>query len=167
MARKKAEVIPAAEPEKPVGRPTKYTPELAREICIQLAEGKFLRQICREERFPSEAAVRGWVIDDRDGFSAQYARARDMGLHSMAEETVAIADDGSNDTYKKEDGSDGVNTDVVQRSKLRVDTRRWLLSKMLPKDFGDKITQEHTGADGGPLEFTEIRRVVVDVPKKD
>lgn len=68
-----------------------------------------------------------------------------MGLHSMAEETIEIADNGTNDTYTKEDGSEGVNSDVVQRSRLRVDARKWFLSKMMPKVYGDKITQEHTG----------------------
>lgn len=165
MVRKKGEQVEAvAEASSVLGRPSKYTPELARKICVELAQGAFLRQICRREDFPSEATVRGWVVDDRDGFSAQYARARAMGLHSMAEETVEIADDGLNDTYKKEDGSDAVNTDVVQRSKLRVDTRRWLLSKMLPKEFGDKITQEHTGADGGPIR-TESNVTTQDLAK--
>lgn len=150
----------------PVGRPSAYTPEIAREICALLASGMFLREICRDENFPPESTVRGWVVDDREGFSAQYARARELGLHSMAEETVEIADYGENDTYVKEDGSQGVNTDVVQRSKLRVDTRKWLLSKMLPKDFGDKITQEHTGPDGGPVQVSEVRRVIVRPPDK-
>lgn len=150
----------------PAGRPSAYTPEIAREICALLASGRFLREICRDEKFPPESTVRGWVVDDREGFSAQYARARELGLHSMAEETVEIADYGENDTYVKEDGSQGVNTDVVQRSKLRVDTRKWLLSKMLPKDFGDKITQEHTGPDGGPVQVSEVRRVIVRPPDK-
>lgn len=167
MAKRPGKVAtPEETPPTPRGRPSGYCPDLARDICLLLAEGKSLRRICAEDRFPSESTVRGWVVDDREGFSAQYARAKEMGLHSMAEETIEIADDGTNDTYTKEDGSEVVNSDVVQRSRLRVDARKWFLSKMMPKVYGDKVTQEVTGADGGPVEVQTIRRVIVD-PKKD
>lgn len=157
MAKRPGKVAEAqAEAPAPRGRPSGYCAELARDICLLLAEGKSLRRICTEERFPSESTVRGWVVDDREGFSAQYARAKEMGLHSMAEETIEIADDGANDTYTKEDGSEGVNSDVVQRSRLRVDARKWFLSKMMPKVYGDKVTQEMTGVDGAPLQMPTL-----------
>ncbi|MCK1274133.1 terminase [Bradyrhizobium sp. 61] len=116
---------------------------------------------------PSESTVRGWALDDREGFSAQYARSREIGYMAMADETLEIADDGSNDTYKTDEGQEATNHDVIARSRLRVDTRKWLLSKALPKVFGDKIVQEHTGADGGPIQqsITKIERVIVDAPK--
>jgi hypothetical protein len=75
----------------------------------------------------------------------QYARAKRIGVQGMADETLEIADDGSNDTYTDENGNDRVNTEVVARSRLRVDTRKWLLSKIMPKVYGDKLDIEHGG----------------------
>ncbi|MGJ5022343.1 terminase small subunit protein [Bradyrhizobium oligotrophicum] len=133
------------------GRPTEYTPELAAEICRQLAEGKTLRRICKADDMPPESTVRRWVLDDRSGFAAHYATAREIGYQCMADELLDIADDNSRDTAVDEGGHETTNHDVIARSRLRVDTRKWLLSKALPKVYGDKVTQEVTGADGAPL----------------
>lgn len=133
------------------GRPTEYTAALATELCKRLAETGNLRSVCRADDMPPESTVRGWVLDDREEFAAQYARAREIGYQSMADEVLEISDDGSNDTYKTVDGTEVTNYDVIARSRLRVDTRKWLLSKALPKVYGDKITQEVTGADGAAL----------------
>lgn len=125
-----------------VGRPTEYTEELAARICARLAEGYSLREVCRDEGMPSEATVRRWALEDREGFSAQYARAREIGYHAMADELLEISDDGRNDWIERQ-GDKGVgyeaNGEHLQRSRLRVDTRKWLLSKALPKVYGDKI----------------------------
>lgn len=133
------------------GRPSKYTPEIASKICVLLAEGKSLREICRVEEMPAEATVRLWVVDDREGFSAQYARAREAQADYWAEQIIEIADDGSHDVISDGDGNERTNQEVIARSRLRVDTRKWLMARMAPKRYGDKITQEVTGADGSPL----------------
>jgi len=91
---------------------------------------------------PHDSTVRNWVLDDREGFSAQYARAREIGYMTMADELLEIADDGKNDWMKRNGEGSQLNGEHVQRSRLRVDTRKWLLSKALPKVFGDKITHE-------------------------
>ena len=128
---------------------TKYTDDLAEEICRRLAEGESLRSICRDEHMPDESSVRGWANNDEHPFAPQYARARETGYHALADEILDIADDGTNDYVERQnkDGSTSVVFDAeqVQRSKLRVDARKWLLSKMLPKQFGDKVT---VGGDG-------------------
>ncbi len=128
------------------GRPTIFTAEIAQTICDRLADGEILRAICRTEGFPSDRAVRRWATDDPDGFGARYAAAREAGWHVIAEEIMAISDDGANDTYVDENGFRRTDNDVVQRSRLRVDARKWLLSKMLPKVFGDKTAIEHSGS---------------------
>lgn len=133
------------------GRPSDYTQAVADEILRRLAAGETLRGICRDEHLPHEATVRGWALEDREGFKQRYSEAREIGYHSMADEVLEIVDDGRNDWMKREDGSDVVNSENIQRSRLRFDGRRWLLSKALPKIYGDKITQELTGADGAPL----------------
>jgi len=84
-------------------------------------------------------------------FRDQYAHAREAQADYWAEEIVEIADDGSNDTYTDKDGNKRTDQEVIARSRLRVDTRKWLMARMAPKKYGDKITQEHTGQDGGPL----------------
>jgi hypothetical protein len=131
------------------GRPSTFTAELAAVICGKLSEGQTLREVCRDESLPSESTVRGWALDDREGFSAQYTRAREIGYLAMADELLEVADDGKNDWMERRDdegkASYVLNGEHVQRSRLRVDTRKWMLSKALPKVFGDKITQEHTG----------------------
>ncbi len=135
------------------GRPTKYTPELADRICERIAGGESLRAICRDETMPADSTVRGWDTDDREGFSAPYARAREAGCEAVADEILEIADDSTNDFMERRRGDGSIemvfDSEHVQRSRLRIDTRKWLLSKMLPKKYGDRL--ELSGKDGGPV----------------
>ncbi len=137
------------------GGQTVYTPELGAEICRRLKATGSLRRACAADGMPAESTVREWVMDDRGGFAAQYARAREVGYQRLAEDVLEIADDGTNDTYLDEDGEERKNRDVIERSRLRVDTRKWLLARVLPKIYGDKIAL--TGADGGPLQIQAVR----------
>lgn len=130
-----------------MGRQSSFTHEVADAICERLANGESLRAICRGDGMPPEGTVRQWVTDDVHGFAAQYARARDAGLDHMAEEILSIADDGTGDSWTDDDGNVRTNTDVVQRSKLRVDARKWYLSKLAPKKYGEKMTVEHDVGD--------------------
>lgn len=118
-----------------------------------------MRAICADDDMPDRSTVHLWVVEDRSGFSNQYANARHAQALRWADEILDIADDGQNDTYETEQG-ERVNTDVIARSRLRVDTRKWLLSKVLPKVYGDKQVLEHSGPDGGPIEATITRRIV-------
>lgn len=125
------------------GRPTKYTKELADKICAALCDGETLRAVCEPDDMPKESTVRQWARDDVQGFHAQYVRARELGYLKMADDITDIADDGRNDWMKIKtrggDEIDVVNREAVERSKLRVDARKWLLSKALPKIYGDKL----------------------------
>jgi hypothetical protein len=127
------------------GRPSRFSKTVADHICAKLAEGLTLREVCREDGTPSESTVRTWVLEDRDGFYAQYARAREIGYHTMADELIEISDNGKNDWMlrngKDEPGYEA-NGEHLQRSRLRVDTRKWMLSKALPKIYGDKTQVE-------------------------
>lgn len=144
---------------KHLGRPTDFTPELAETICAELASGRSLRDVCSGEDMPAESTVRLWAIDNRDGFSAQYARAREIGYQAMADELLEIADNGHNDWMARRGEDDEgwqANGEHIQRSRLRVDTRKWMLSKVLPKIYGDKQSVEMTGKDGGPIETKDV-----------
>lgn len=122
-----------------------YSVELADKICERLSNGESLNAICRDAGMPAESTVRIWAENDRDGFFSKYARARELGYQAMAEQIIAISDDESRDEMPS-------GTAHVQRAKLRVDARKWLLSKMLPKTFGEKVSQEISGPDGGPIQ---------------
>ncbi len=126
-----------------LGRPTKFKQGTADAICAELAKGRTLRDVCRDEKMPAESTVRTWALDDQGGFSAQYARAREIGYHAMADETLEIADNASNDWMELNSEDDigwRANGDHIARSRLRVDTRKWPLYKALPKIYGDKVT---------------------------
>jgi len=86
-------------------------------------------------------------------------------LEGMAEEILEISDDGRNDWTTRENGRgelvDCVDQDHIQRSKLRVDARKWLLSKLRPDKYGDRTAIEHSGPGGTPLGVT-----VVNIPGK-
>jgi hypothetical protein len=153
-----------ANASKPIGRPSSYTDEVSQAIISQLAEGRTLREVCRDEGMPPESTVRGWVLDDVNGFSAQYARAREIGYQAMADELLEVADDGRNDWMEREgENNEGwqVNGEHLGRSRLRVDTRKWLLSKALPKVYGDKQTVEHQGG----LSINLVDNFVTDDPE--
>jgi len=128
------------------GRPSAYTPDIAKRICAELADGVSLRAVCKADDMPSEATVRAWALDDVEGFSAHYTRARELGYERLADDILEISDDGSNDTYVDQDGNPRTDQDVIARSRLRVDSRKWMLAKMLPKRYGDKLDLSHSGS---------------------
>ena len=117
-------------PIKSPGRPSLYSTEVAVSILHRLAAGETLKAICRDKDLPAESTVRLWAIEDRAGFSARYAKARMVGYLGLADEVVEISD------AKWEDPA---------CRRVRVDTRKWMLAKMLPKVFGDKVQHDHSG----------------------
>lgn len=90
---------------------------------------------------PHRDTVFQWLID-YDSFSDQYARAKKQGMEAWSEEILDIADDGSNDWMETNDPDNlayRINGEAINRSKLRVDTRKWLMSKLAPKKYGDAL----------------------------
>ena len=123
-----------------VGRPSLYTEALAARICRRLAEGESLRAICTDKELPSISTVMGWLFDGNHGeFSEQSARAREAQAEIRADEIVDIADDASTDFTADKDGKLVANSEHIQRSRLRVDARKWIAAKLLPKRYGDKL----------------------------
>lgn len=135
------------------GRPTLYTDQLGETIAASLMAGYSLTKICSVETMPDTATVYRWLAKTDHPFCDRYARAREIQAERMADELLDIADDESKDTT----GELGMpNSVAVQRAKLRTDTRKWIASKLLPKKYGEKVQQEHTGE-------VSIKRVVVDL----
>lgn len=127
----------------PAGRPSDYTQEKADAICAELALGYSLRTVCKDESMPSVVTVFSW-LRKYPQFLKQYEKAKEESADMMAEDILDIADDGTNDWMEKQnkDGSTyiALNAEHVQRSRLRVDARKWIASKLKPKKYGEKTT---------------------------
>ncbi len=140
------------------GRPRLYSPELGTTICERMANGESLRKICRDESMPCMRTVLIWAREIPE-FLAQYVTARDMLLEYWAEDITEISDDGSNDWMSVNDPDNPgyrVNGEHISRSKLRVDSRKWLLSKLAAKKYGDRVSAELSGPNGGPIETRDM-----------
>jgi len=119
----------------PAGRPSDYSIEKADLICELIAEGKTLVHICALEEFPHYSTVCRW-LDAHEYFRDKYAHARRVQADFFADETIVIADTEPD----------------PQVARIRIDARKWHASKTAPKKYGDRISQEITGKDGGPVE---------------
>ena len=120
-------------------RPTTYTPEITDAILERLAAGESLRAICKGDDMPPESTVRRWAVEDTQGFASRYHRARDVGLDVMADELLEVADEA--EVTARHDGADvklALDATAVNRNRLRVDARKWYLSKLAPKKYGDR-----------------------------
>jgi hypothetical protein len=138
-------------------RPPKLrTPENASRICGLLAEGISLRQIAKELHIESAGSITDWARDDAE-FAVQYARGMELRCHRLADELLELADtpclfDGRPDNA------------LVQQLRVQIDARKWLLSKLLPRKYGDRITQAIETEDGsGPI--TVIQLIPIDPPR--
>ena len=109
------------------------------EILARLETGESLLSICKTEGFPHESTVRAWARDDEE-FYTKYARARDLGLDAMADEVMQVAQN--------------VDKEDVPRARLEFDAKRWYLSKLAPKRYGDSITNRLADPDGNALKIT-------------
>jgi hypothetical protein len=127
--------------KKRTGRPSKYTPELAEEICERLATGEPLAQICRDAHMPAFQKVYEWMGRDQ-ALSGAIARAREIGYDKMAEEVLQIADTPVMGQVQTMDdkGSTIRTEDMLGHRKLQIETRLKLLAKWNPKKYGDRTT---------------------------
>lgn len=126
------------------------TPDILRRI----SEGESLRKACAANGL----TIRSFLdLCDRDQeIATQYTRAREAGLEVLADQLVDLCDtpvEGTETTVKADGGVEVKTGDMLGHRKLQIDTRKWLLSKLLPKKYGDKVDLNHAGKDGGPLEF--------------
>jgi len=137
----------------PVGRPCEYTQEIADKLCAELAQGVSLRTACKAEDMPSCVTVFSWMRKFPE-FLKQYEKAKAESADYLVEEMLDIADDGTNDwmeKHSKEGENIGwqLNGEHVQRSRLRLDTRKWVASKLKAKKYGEKL--ELAGDQNNPV----------------
>lgn len=143
--------------KRPPRKPVRYTTALGELICSLLAEGQSLRKICAIDTMPRVTSIMNWLAKGAaktkpyDAFLEQYIRAREAQAEVLADEIVDIADDATQDELFTDEGKRVCNAEFVARSKLRVDARKWVASKLLPKKYGEKVQQELSTKDDKPL----------------
>lgn len=150
------------------GRPTIFTGELCDRFFSRLAMGESVRTICKDEDMPSMATIFRWLREKED-FRKQYEVAKQESADALAEELLDIADNGVNDwmevNHDKDSDNAGwrVNGEAIQRSRLRVDVRKWLMSKQKPKKYGEMIDI----TSGGEKLPQPILSPILHVPSND
>ena len=111
----------------------RYDEGLAELICDQIVEGKSLRTICQGEQMPDRKSVRRWV-KDRPEFALLYAEAKEDAADAFAEELIEISDEAV-----PTDDRGRLDAGTVQKQRLKIDTRKWIASKLKPRSYGDKL----------------------------
>jgi len=110
-------------------------------ILSRLEEGLTIRELCEEPGMPTWEGLRKFIRSD-PGRVAQYAHARSVGAEALEDELLSAA--------RRATAED------ANARRLQVDALKWVMSKRAPKVYGDKITQEHTGADGETLKMPTL-----------
>jgi hypothetical protein len=174
MAKKPDAKAPAA--RKPPANKI-YDPETVfAHVCEQLALGRSLWNICTTDPgMPDHMRIRQWIREDKPkGAAERYKAAREAGYSVLAEEILDLSDKTHEWVMVQKTDRHGnlmfdgngapivekrlisLSSDTVAHKRIQVDTRKWYLSKVLPKIYGDKVTQEITGADGGPISVASV-----------
>lgn len=130
------------------GRPTDYNETIAALICERVATSTLgLNKLCEMyDDLPSKFTVNLWRYRHPE-FSTQYALAKLVQADLLAEECLEIADDDSHDTKISPEGFEVCNTEFIARSRLRIDTRKWLAAKLLPKQYGQVVDDKKTASE--------------------
>jgi hypothetical protein len=135
-------------------RPSKY--ENKADICALVLSGMrgglSAFKACEAAGVPHSTFME-WLKADAE-LADRYARAREDLIERIANEVLELSDA---DVGEQPDGKK--DWAAVQKHRLQVDTRKWLLSKLAPKKYGDKL--ELTGDPDRPLAIQKIERVVV------
>lgn len=123
----------------------RYNEETAILLCDLLAQGDSLRSICKKypKIMPDKSSVFDWIIKYPE-FKKRYEIAKEESARALAEELLDIADMSSDEIVGGKDSGDNAR---VQARKLQVDTRKWIMSKLMPKKYGDKLDMTTNGKD--------------------
>lgn len=105
-------------------------------ICLEIEKGKALRRVCPQFMGLEKFYL---LLNKSEDKTKRYARACEIRADNIFDDILSIADDNSRDTYTDANGVERTDNDVIQRSRLMVDARKWVLSKMQPKKYGDKL----------------------------
>ena len=120
----------------------KYDANTVEEICRRLRAGESLLRISKDPKMPSQRTLSDWVARNHLGFAEKFLEAKRISAHFLAEKALDEAYNAADDFYLDDEGRPVFDGHHVQRSKLIIDTIKWEVSKMLPRIYGDKVTQE-------------------------
>lgn len=110
---------------------------LTEDICGFISSQKSIRKACEIAGISTKTYMK-W-LSESEHYAHAHARAMEERADSMFEDILNISDENGEDTRFIEDGTEITNHDVIQRAKLRVEARKWMLGKMQPKKYGDKL----------------------------
>jgi hypothetical protein len=132
------------------GAPSIFTQALADAVCLRVAQGESLRNIGKDPKMPGARTVREWVVKN-EKFAQQYAHAKALGLDEMAEQIIELADTiqlGKKTKTNNKGENEVITGDMIEHRRLQIDTRKWYLSKLAPKIYGNqlKIEQDNNEA---------------------
>lgn len=141
MGRPPKKRVPNQLPESP-----DYSPELVAKILAEIAEGEPVNRVCRKYHV-TPGRYNFWVLEDVDGLAARHARARQLQCDAIAQQITELSEApvGSKDYAE------------INRRKLEIDTKKWLLAKLAPRQYGERQTIEHEGG-GVPVTITTNAR---------
>lgn len=144
------------------GRPTQYSAALGQEIYDVIASSsKGTKRLCTDNsHWPCQDTLFTWLKRYPE-FSEQYAQAKICQIELLVDEIMEISDDASQDQYVNELGVLVPNPPAINRARLKVDTRKWLASKLVPKVYGNKIDIE-----GDNSMSQELRQLSADLEAK-
>ncbi len=130
------------------GRPTIFNDQIAELICQGIMEKSSLSEVCSKEGMPHRSTVFVWLASTNPmykDFQDRYARAYEIKLQCLADDILNIADNPKNlGKIKDENGNEKTVYEDVKRSALKVDSRKWILAKLKPKKYGDRVEPEKT-----------------------
>jgi len=133
--------------------------ELINIICEKISDGMALRNVLKNKDLPDAVTFYSWIDEDKDKLK-QYVRATELRSEAIFEDILDIADKQDKDVYINNEGIEVVDNNVIQRSRLMVDARKWHLSKLNPKKYGDKLEVEQTNK--GVIQFQNISKQFPD-----
>ena len=127
---------------KGVGRPTDYTDELADEICLRVANGRSVNSIINDKDMPSKTSIYEW-LNIHSQFTDKYELALKQRADFHFDEMLGIVDDVMAESAE------------VAKARLQIDTRKWILSRMNPRKYGDNIQEDDGNNDNvQPVQVT-------------
>jgi hypothetical protein len=155
-------------------------------VCERIATGELVKDVCADLEVPA-VKVYEWAAEDE--FRESYARARERQAHALAEQALTVADGVDPQTVAALEAVDAeeiaaqelegkaraaamkvvasLRANVVARDRMRMDARKWLASKIAPRDYGDRQAVEVAGPGGGaiPVAVEVTRRIVRPDPE--
>jgi sugar phosphate isomerase/epimerase len=111
---------------------------------VSNAEGQSVAEICERRDQPSQQSVYSWLRENGH-FLERYTAAREQQADKLFREIIEIADDAGGDYVTTSDGKRIVDHENIQRSRLRVDARKWAAARLAPKKYGDRVEHDHRG----------------------